>query len=68
MGENKIMSSLKDKKLFLLDQSIITGIGNIYADAILFLAKINPETLGCKLTKKNHQNIIDNTKKILEKA
>ena len=55
-------------KTLLLDQSIITGIGNIYADEILFLSKINPETKGIDLTNKNLQSIIDNTKTILEKA
>lgn len=66
---------LKDKlnkkkaiKTLLLDQEIITGIGNIYADEILFASKINPETEGCNLTDKNLQDIIDNTKNILEKA
>ena len=55
-------------KTLLLDQSIITGIGNIYADEILFLSKINPETKGNKLTNKNMKDIIINTKIILEKA
>ena len=55
-------------KTLLLDQSIITGIGNIYADEILFLSKINPETYGSKLTHKNLQDIIENTRKVLEKA
>jgi len=66
---------LKDKlnknkaiKTLLLDQSIITGIGNIYADEILFLSNINPELTGNKLTNKNLQSIIDNTKMVLEKA
>lgn len=55
-------------KTLLLDQSIITGIGNIYADEILFLSKINPETKGINLTNKNLSDIIENTKKVLEKA
>ena len=55
-------------KTLLLDQSIITGIGNIYADEILFLSKINPNTKGSDLTNKNLQDIINNTKIILEKA
>ena len=55
-------------KTLLLDQSIITGIGNIYADEILFLSKINPETKGVDLTNKDLQSIIDNTRTILEKA
>ena len=52
----------------LLDQSIITGIGNIYADEILFLSHLNPEALGSNLTDSNLQAIIDNTRSVLEKA
>ena len=55
-------------KTLLLDQSIIVGIGNIYADEILFLSKINPKKTGNNLTNKNLIAIIDNTKKVLEKA
>lgn len=73
--QNLTINYLKDKlnknkpiKTLLLDQSIITGIGNIYANEILFLSKINPETLGSKLTNKKIQDIIDNTKKVLENA
>ena len=62
------LNKKKAIKTLLLDQTIIVGIGNIYADEILFLSKINPETEGCNLTKKNLQDIIDNTKKVLEKA
>ena len=65
---------LKDKfhhkpiKTELLDQSIIVGIGNIYADEILFMCKINPLKMANTLTKKECQNIIDNTRNILSKA
>ena len=52
----------------LLDQSIITGIGNIYADEILFLSKINPLTKAKDLTDKNRKDIITNTVKVLDKA
>lgn len=55
-------------KTLLLDQSIIAGIGNIYADEILFLSKINPQTKGNKLKNNNLQAIIDNTKIVLEKS
>lgn len=34
----------------LLDQSLFAGIGNVYRAEILFLAKINPETPGSRLT------------------
>ncbi|MBQ2872975.1 MAG: DNA-formamidopyrimidine glycosylase [Bacilli bacterium] len=62
------LNKKKAIKTLLLDQTIIVGIGNIYADEILFLSKINPETPGSNLTSKNLLDIIDNTKKVLEKA
>ncbi|HEY9910219.1 MAG TPA: DNA-formamidopyrimidine glycosylase [Thermosynechococcaceae cyanobacterium] len=34
----------------LLDQAIVAGVGNIYADEALFLSGIHPETLGIDLT------------------
>lgn len=55
-------------KTTLLDQSIIVGIGNIYADEILFLSQINPLTKASELTEENCQSIISNTKEVLEKA
>ena len=58
----------KPIKTELLDQTIIVGIGNIYADEILFLSKINPKTIASDLKEQDLQNIIDFTKKVLEKA
>lgn len=58
----------KPIKTELLDQSIIAGIGNIYADEILFSSKINPKQIATQLNQKELQNIIINTKKILEEA
>ena len=55
-------------KTALLDQSIIVGVGNIYADEILFLSKINPHKKSCDLNNDELLNIIDNTKRTLEKA
>lgn len=55
-------------KTVLLDQSIIAGIGNIYADEILFLSKINPYKKANLLKDRDLDNIINNTKKVLEKA
>ena len=66
-----LKEKLKKKKAIktlLLDQEIITGIGNIYADEILFLAGINPEEYGVNLTDKKLADIIKYTKEILEKS
>ncbi len=67
-----LLAKYKNKKLpiktVLLDQSIITGIGNIYADEILFLSGINPHREASKITSKECGLIIENTKKVLEGA
>ncbi len=66
--KNKLKNKNLEIKTILLDQSIITGIGNIYANEILFLSKINPNKKGKELSDKELQVIIDNTKIVLEKA
>jgi len=55
-------------KTVILDQSVIVGIGNIYADEILFLSRINPLKPASKLNEQELQAIIDNTRLTLEKA
>lgn len=55
-------------KITLLDQSIIAGIGNIYADEILFECKINPLRKAKLLSKKDCQNIITACRKIMRSA
>jgi formamidopyrimidine-DNA glycosylase len=46
--------SFRDKpiKVLLLDQSLIAGIGNIYADEALWEAKIHPQRLASSLSQK----------------
>ena len=74
--EKLTVSYLKDKyknkklpiKTVILDQSIVVGIGNIYADEILFLSKINPLQGSNQLSEQQLLSIIDNTKQVLEKA
>lgn len=55
-------------KTVLLDQSIIVGIGNIYADEILYLCRLNPLTKAKDLKEDDLINIIYYTKKVLELA
>ena len=67
-----LMEKLKNKRLpiksILLDQSIITGIGNIYADEILFKSNINPLKKGNNINLTESNNIIKYTRDILERA
>ena len=55
-------------KQILMDQSIVSGIGNIYSDEILFEARIHPFREIKKLTNEEIKRIYQATKKILKKA
>ena len=55
----------KNIKNYLLDQNFVSGIGNIYANEILFLSKINPNKKAHLLNKKDCDKIIINSQKIL---
>lgn len=55
-------------KTVLLDQSIITGIGNIYDDEVLFMSGIAPNRKASKVTIDECDKIISNTRIVLEKA
>ncbi len=63
-----VHASKKDIKTFLLDQTKVVGIGNIYANEICFKAKIDPRTLACKLTKKQVELIVKLTKEVLAES
>lgn len=45
----KLAKSQRPIKSALLDQSVVAGLGNIYADEALFLSKIRPDTLAARL-------------------
>ena len=71
-NERYIYSFFKNKekniKNFLLDQSFVSGIGNIYASEILFLSKINPNKKASKLTRNDCKKIAINSRKVLSDA
>ena len=52
-------------KEMLLDQSVVAGIGNIYADEILFACRIHPETPCCELTEKELQQLAEQIPQII---
>ncbi|MGA0097037.1 MAG: DNA-formamidopyrimidine glycosylase [Bacilli bacterium] len=55
-------------KSLILDQTILLGIGNIYADEILFAAKLHPLRLGKTLTLPETKTILLHAKRILHEA
>ena len=50
-----------------MDQKYISGLGNIYANEILFLSSINPKKMTYKLSDNEILKIVFNTKNILKK-
>ena len=55
-------------KSFLLDQTIMTGLGNIYVDETLFKSKIHPLTPAKLISKKQYDVILESSKNILQNA
>ncbi len=55
-------------KALLLDQRVLRGVGNIYADESLWKAKVHPARLGAQLTTKQARTLHRALRDILEKA
>ncbi len=55
-------------KQALLDQSVMAGIGNIYADEICFALKRHPETPIAKLRMKEYDRLLEHARRILSEA
>lgn len=52
----------------LLDQSVMSGLGNIYVDEVLFACQIHPETPAKLITKKQFEDILYYSKDIMGRA
>ncbi len=55
-------------KSFLLNQSAVAGIGNIYADEILFEARLHPQSDVCRLNRRKIDRLQAATRLILTEA
>ncbi|UCC81018.1 MAG: bifunctional DNA-formamidopyrimidine glycosylase/DNA-(apurinic or apyrimidinic site) lyase [Candidatus Zixiibacteriota bacterium] len=58
---DEFISIIKSKnrmiKPLLLDQNVISGLGNIYSDEVLFEARIHPRTISSKMGRKRLANL-----------
>ncbi len=67
-----LLTKFKNKKLpiktVLLDQTIISGLGNIYVNEVLFYARINPLKEASKLTKEECDLIVKGSNEIITEA
>jgi formamidopyrimidine-DNA glycosylase len=55
-------------KRVLLDQNLLSGIGNIYADESLWLAKLHYDKPASAISKKKHLELIEIATEVLQKA
>ena len=65
---SRIRSRKAQIKALLLDQSVLRGVGNIYADESLWRAKIHPARRGAALTKKQATTLRKVLQDVLRKA
>ena len=60
--------SKRSLKEFLLDQTKVCGLGNIYASEAMFLSRANPRCPACKLSKPKTAALFENIRRVLNDA
>ncbi|MDL5350455.1 bifunctional DNA-formamidopyrimidine glycosylase/DNA-(apurinic or apyrimidinic site) lyase [Microbacterium sp. zg-YB36] len=55
-------------KRVLLDQTVLSGVGNIYADEALWASRIHPETPAAALSSRAARKLLAEIRAVLEKA
>ncbi len=72
LDEKYLLQKFKRKKtpikVALLDQSVMVGVGNIYASEALFLARILPQRTADSLSKKECAALLEAVRIVLKKA
>ncbi len=72
VGEKEFAKRIRSRrarvKALLLDQSVLRGVGNIYADESLWQAKIHPARLGAKIDGRQAKVLHSRLREVLQKA
>lgn len=72
ISEEEFESALRGRqgaiKALLLNQSVISGVGNIYADEALFEAGIHPETPAGSVSKARRSRLLQALRSVLSRA
>jgi formamidopyrimidine-DNA glycosylase len=58
----------REVKPVLMDQSVVAGIGNLYADEILFQARLHPRTPGRSIGQAKRRHLLGTTREVLQTA
>lgn len=72
ISEKEFLDLLKEKtgsiKAVLTDQHVISGIGNVYSDEMLYQCKIHPKKKTDAISEKDKKKLYKMMKQVLEKA
>jgi formamidopyrimidine-DNA glycosylase len=63
--KNYVINKKKNSKNLLMDQTFVSGLGNIYVNEVLFLSKVNPLKICNNLKTNEIRSLIQNIKKTL---
>ncbi len=63
-----LKTSKKSLKEFLLDQTKVTGLGNIYASEAMFLARVNPQTPANKVSARKANVLFEKIREVLRES
>jgi formamidopyrimidine-DNA glycosylase len=66
--QRELKRSRQSIKVKLLDQTLVAGVGNIYASEALFLARISPRLRARKLTRVQVARLVNAIRKVLAEA
>lgn len=58
----------KPVKSFIMDSSVVVGVGNIYANEALFMAALNPVRQSGRISLARYQHLADCIKQVLQNA
>ncbi|MFF2551923.1 bifunctional DNA-formamidopyrimidine glycosylase/DNA-(apurinic or apyrimidinic site) lyase [Nocardia sp. NPDC058058] len=72
VDDDKIVAAIRAKnseiKRVLLDQTVVSGVGNIYADEALWRAKLHGERVAAKLTRPVARGLLDEVRTVMSEA
>ena len=70
--QNAVIENIKRRKVSIksaiLNQNIVSGVGNIYADESLWLAKVHPEKSANLMKRADIARVLDSAKEVMAKA
>lgn len=64
----RLLAHRRQLKPLLMDQSFLAGLGNIYADEALYLARLHPLTLSHKLSTHQAERLLHGIRQVLQEG